>query len=222
MLCSDTYTGQERSSSAGKANPSFDGEQPTRFINRGRSDGFITYIGCSDPRGKNEMTLIVETIKRMFEIPEEGLHLGRLVDVEDLGMVETSWGKKPKTRFVWMLNVRDSNGEPIRVFQTFTASLHEKAGLRRAIKGMLGKDPGTRYDLETLLGKQAMLNIERREYEGNVYASVTAVLRASKESGAVEIPANFQRAKDKNGRAPLTFKSAPISAADKAAHNEGP
>lgn len=61
------------------------------------------------------------------------------VDVQDLGVVDTPWGRKPKMKFVFELAEQKANGYPATASQTFTKSLHEKSALRPVIEAWLGR-----------------------------------------------------------------------------------
>ena len=61
------------------------------------------------------------------------------VDVQDLGVVDTPWGRKPNIKFVFELGEQKANGYPATVSRTFTKSVHEKSALRPVIEAWLGR-----------------------------------------------------------------------------------
>lgn len=61
------------------------------------------------------------------------------VDVVDLGLVDTDWGRKPRLKFVFELGEMKANGYPATASRTFTKSLHEKSALRPALEAWLGR-----------------------------------------------------------------------------------
>lgn len=132
-----------------------------------------------------------------FEPVSEGVHSAVLADIVDKGVVQTAFGPKHKVMFLWLTDEADEGGQTKYVFQSFTASLHEKAGLRKAVKAIRGRDiEGENFDVETLLGSQAQLVIQHNEgQDGKVYANVQAILKP--KGPKVEIPADFTRKKDK-------------------------
>src|SRR5579859_4336054 len=90
-----------------------------------------------------------------FEPVSEGVHAAVLAEVVDKGICETQFGPKHKVMLVWLTDEADEDGKTKYVFQSFTASLHEKAGLRKAVKAIRGKDiDGTDFDIESLKGSQ--------------------------------------------------------------------
>lgn len=142
-----------------------------------------------------------------FEPVSEGVHAAVLAAVVDKGIQPTAFGDKHKVMFVWLTDEADENGKTKFVFQSFTASLHEKAGLRKAVKAIRGKDiDGADFDIESLVGSQNQLVIQHNEAaNGKVYANVQAIMKA-KPGSRVTIPSDFEfksKPKDEN------FSSAP-------------
>lgn len=130
-----------------------------------------------------------------FEPVSEGVHAAVLAAVVDKGIVDTSFGPKHKVMLVWLTDEADEGGKTKYVFQSFTASLHEKAGLRKAVKAIRGKDldaSETNFDVESLIGSQNQLVIQHTEApNGRVYANVQAVMKG-KPGTRVSIPSDFE------------------------------
>jgi hypothetical protein len=128
-----------------------------------------------------------------FEPVSEGVHAAVLAAVVDKGIQPTAFGDKHKVMFVWLTDEADENGKTKFVFQSFTASLHEKAGLRKAVKAIRGKDiDGADFDIESLIGSQNQLVIQHNEAaNGKVYANIQAIMKA-KAGARVAIPADFE------------------------------
>lgn len=61
------------------------------------------------------------------------------VDVQDLGVVDTPWGRKPRLKFVFELAEQKANGYPATASRTFTKSVHEKSALRPVLEAWLGR-----------------------------------------------------------------------------------
>jgi hypothetical protein len=144
------------------------------------------------------MSMIVTTKAKQYENPSEGEHVCVLADVIDLGTVQSSYGPREKVRLVWLVSERGTDGKLLSVVQTFNKTLHEKSGLRKALKSILGTDPGDTFDLEKLVGVNARLVIEHNEHDGKVYANVTAILRLPKDGVPIEIPNSYVRRKDRD------------------------
>jgi hypothetical protein len=155
------------------------------------------------------MPLIVSTTPKQYELPDEGEHLAVLADVIDLGEVDTQYGKRDRVRKIWLVDQRDKEGKLIAVAHSYTKSLHEKSSLRKAIKAILGRDPGNSMDLETLLGTNMRLVIEHREYDDRTFAAIAVMLRPRKGDPVLRVPGDFVRAKDRNDSKPPSGGGAP-------------
>jgi hypothetical protein len=155
--------------------------------------------GRTFEKGGTSMSLIVTTTPKQYELPDEGEHLAVLADVIDLGEVDTQYGKKDRVRFIWLVEQRDKEGKLIAVVISYTKSLHDKASLRKAVKAILGRDPGNSLDLETLLGTNMRLVIEHSEYEGRAFAAIAVMLRPRKGDAVLRVPSDFVRSKSPSG-----------------------
>src|SRR5581483_2384739 len=110
--------------------------------------------------------------------PSEGVQAAVLADVVDLGIQETKFGKKDKVRFVYLLEEKDSKGEPKRAFQTFTKSLNEKAQLRKTLAQLGAKFDGKAIDLETYVGAQVSLVLGFEDgTDGKKYARIISIMK---------------------------------------------
>ena len=117
-----------------------------------------------------------------------GVHQAVCVDVVDMGNLETVWAgvKKIKhvIRLVWQVEERMEDGKPFLIQSRYTASLHEKARLRKDLENWRGR-PFTEaelksFDLEVLLGVNCLLNVVQNPKDGKTYANVTAVMPLKK------------------------------------------
>lgn len=90
----------------------------------------------------------------MWEIPSEKIDLG---------------GDKPVSR---------------TITQKYTASLNERAALRRDLSAWRGRDfteaELRAFDLRSIVGAPCLLNIIHREYNGNTYANISAIMKLPK------------------------------------------
>jgi hypothetical protein len=155
------------------------------------------------------MAIVVkEPDQKEFEHPEDGQYLGVIADVIDLGEVETGYGIKPRVRIVYLLDANDSEGNPFRVVSTYTASLHEKANLRKTLKSILGADVSGQFDLEELLGINNQLVVSTTEKDDKVYTNIVAILKAPKGSPRLAIPDDFVRQQDKQKKQAAPAKKA--------------
>lgn len=128
------------------------------------------------------MPLIAETKNgKTFELPKEGTVQGVLAEVRDLGMLDQVFNGKAKkvhkVLFRWQLAELDEEKQPKRLYERFTLSLHEKAGLRKRIKEMTGKEPPPTLDVEKLVGFNNLLVVIHNDKDGKTYANIAACLK---------------------------------------------
>lgn len=128
----------------------------------------------------------------------EGVHAVVLADVADLGILPTAFGDKHKVQFTYLTDEADEQGKTKYLFERFTASLHEKASLRKRVKQLTGNaELGASFDLESLIGTQARVVVEHNEgNDGKVYANVASVMKPDPKV-RVDIPSDFTRKKDR-------------------------
>lgn len=121
--------------------------------------------------------------------PEPGSYIGRCIRVEDLGTQETVWeGQKKSSRKVRLaielpneLVEWERDGkkikEPFIVFWTLTASLGEKASMRKALENWRGRaftaDEVKHFDLDTIVGAAGTVTLTASK-DGK-YVNVTSI-----------------------------------------------
>ena len=104
----------------------------------------------------------------------EGNHDAVFCDVEDLGIVETQYGKKHQIRLVWQIADKMEDGRPFTIGRRYGLSLHEKAALFKDLKSYAKKAPPQNLDLETLIGKPCQILVTHAERDGSTYANPTS------------------------------------------------
>jgi hypothetical protein len=152
-----------------------------------------------------------------FTPPPDGLHQAVLVDVVDLGEKETQWGLKHKVRLVWELDPSSAGtlegGRRFTVSKQYTASIHEKAELRKDLKGMKGRDLNAdemkKFDLEKLLGTPCTVFVEQAEsQDGRVFANVKIVSKPGKSP--IGPSGDYTRVQDRDSKpGPMPGRPAP-------------
>lgn len=146
------------------------------------------------------MSLTVED-KGNFKSAPQGTHMGRCIKVIDLGTQESEWPvgsgkiKQQKKLFIsWelpneLIDEGDLKGQPYSVGSFYTASLGEKANLRRDLESWRGKAFSEQerqgFDITALLGKPCMVTVVHND-KGK--ANVTAVTAVPK---GMEVPNNI-------------------------------
>lgn len=121
-----------------------------------------------------------------FEQPPTGSHAARCIAIIDLGTQRTTYeGEAQIKRQVivrWelpteLISTGDFAGKPFTVSKFYTASLHEKAGLRKDLASWRGRDFTADelkgFDLKSVVGKACMLAVGMSE-KGK--AKVTSVM----------------------------------------------
>lgn len=133
-----------------------------------------------------------------FELTPEGGYTGRCIKVIDLG-TQTSTGQfgtkqQKKVMITWELlddEVKMADGRPYSVNQFYTASLHEKAQLRKDLEAWRGKKftelELEGFDLKDILGAYCMIQIVHSA-DGQ-YANVNALMsyKGDKPEGINEL-----------------------------------
>jgi len=111
----------------------------------------------------------------------EGLHNAVCVDVVDLGLKDTEWGKKHKCRLVWEIEATRNDGKRFLIMKEYGVSLNEKATLRKDIQSWRGKpltsDELRKFDLESLIGRGCQLVVTHSESDGKTYANAQNVMK---------------------------------------------
>ena len=135
----------------------------------------------------------------------EGQYAARCIDVVDMGWQRTDFGPKYKIRVVFFcgkVERREIEGEkrdvPLTVVQFFTASLNEKANLRKFLESWRGR-PFTvaeagRFDVEKMLDAPALIQVaHNKATNGKVYANITSIMRLPQGMNAPARPADYVR-----------------------------
>jgi hypothetical protein len=132
---------------------------------------------------------------KQFQIVTEGFHNLVLGAVQDLGIVDTTWGPKHGLRFVWVSSeVHDKTKEPLLVLQRLNNSLDERSELHKTLKAMaIGKFDRT-TDLEKLVGTQITAVIVHKEARdgSRTYANIGHFLKLNSKQPKVSIPTGWK------------------------------
>jgi len=148
------------------------------------------------------MPLILSETGGNFEPAPAGTHRAVCVDVVDLGMVETNFGKKMLLRVVWEIEALMDDGRPFLVMKRYTQSLNEKANLRHDLESWRSKaftaEELTGFDVEKLIGAPALLNIMHRDgKDGKVWPNVTGIMPIPRTLGKIAPTGHYVRVCDR-------------------------
>lgn len=122
----------------------------------------------------------------------EGTHFGVCDMVVDLGHQRTTYmgaesikkqvyirWQVPAERIEWTDGTGAKHEGPMVIGKTYTASLGEKANLRKDLQSWRGRmfteDEAKGFDISNLLGKGATITVTHKESNGRVYANVASV-----------------------------------------------
>ncbi len=137
------------------------------------------------------MPLVIKGSDGDFEPAPIGMHHAVCVDVVNLGLCDTKFGKKKQLKIVWQTKDRGSKGERYQIRRTYTQSLNEKSNLRHDLETWRGR-PFSRqelseFDVEKLLGANCQIQvIHRISAQGRTYANPQAIVPATKSMGVLE------------------------------------
>ena len=116
--------------------------------------------------------IISESSNTSFEQPPVGVHPARCISIIDLGTQKSTYEGEAQIKHQLIIRWELSNelmatgefaGKPFTVSKFYTASLHEKSGLRKDLAAWRGRDftPDELhgFDMKTILGKACMLSV---------------------------------------------------------------
>jgi hypothetical protein len=105
-----------------------------------------------------------------------------------------------KVRIVWQLEDMMADGKPFLIQKRYTLSLHEKANLRKDLESWRGRsftpEELIKFDVETIIGKNAQLNIQHITKDGKTYANVVSIVPLGKTMQKIE-PMGYVRVQDR-------------------------
>lgn len=139
----------------------------------------------------------------------EGQFAARCIDVVEMGWQRTDYGPKYKIRVVLYCGkteAREIDGEkriiPLTVVGFFTASLNEKANLRKFLESWRGKpftvEEAAKFDVERMLNATALIQVSHHKgNNGKTYANITSIMRLPPGMPAPEKPADYVRVCDR-------------------------
>lgn len=137
--------------------------------------------------------MIVSANGSDFKPVPEGTYVAICIRVVDLGTQVTTYQGADKTQrkvlVVWEIpEVRvEREGEPempALIMQRYTASLHEKAVLRKNLEAWRGKrftdEELKGFDLKNVVGQPCQVQILHAESNGSTYANIAAIMASPK------------------------------------------
>jgi hypothetical protein len=131
-----------------------------------------------------------------------GLHQMVCCDVIDNGIRDTAYGPKHKITIRWQSEEANDKGARLTVQQMYTASLNDKAKLRHDLESWRGKaftaDELRKFDLENLIGANAMVNVvHRQSADGKTWANVASLAPLMKNLPKLTVAGDYVRQQDR-------------------------
>ena len=143
-----------------------------------------------------------------FKKVPQGTHVAVCNAVVDIGMQETNFGSKHQVYLRFEIPDErveyEKDGEqieaPMSIGATFTASLAEKANLRRHLEAWRGRaftDAELKgFDMFKVLGVPCLITVTHRESGGKVYANVTGITALPKSTPVPKVETELLRFSD--------------------------
>ncbi|PYV80159.1 MAG: hypothetical protein DMG96_01585 [Acidobacteria bacterium] len=137
------------------------------------------------------MSFVIETKKKIYKLfPTQEPITAMVTGVKLQPNCETLYGKKTKVFIKITSNLKDDDGDSMSSLFSATASMGEKANLRRFCKQILGYDPGDVYNVTKLLGLTRDFIFEtNKASDGRQFSNISGVLKAS---GTVTLAKDFR------------------------------
>ncbi len=119
--------------------------------------------------------LMEDRSTRTWPSASEGVHLASLEKIEDLGVKETASGPKHRVRLIWKIEDQQGPaGEILRAYESHTKMWSENSYLRKRVASVLGRDPGPRFNLGSLVGVRARITITQNVVGSKTYVNVVS------------------------------------------------
>lgn len=130
---------------------------------------------------------VKEGTRSDFEITPEGTYIARCFKLIDLGTQTIEFAGETKFQqkilISWELldpEAKMKDGKPFAASKRYTASLHEKAALRKDLQSWRGKKFTSEelegFDLKNILGTYCQVQIIHTESNGTTYANVDTIM----------------------------------------------
>ena len=141
------------------------------------------------------MSLSLSANGKHYDPVPAGSYRAVCVWVIDLGTQDTVYQgvRKAKHQVLLTFELADElmeDGRPFVLSRTFTASLHENAGLRAFLDGWRGRKFTEQelegFDLKNILGKPALVSVGHNESGDRIYANLNAAVKLPKGMTAPE------------------------------------
>jgi hypothetical protein len=136
-----------------------------------------------------------------FTPAPQGVHQAVCVDVVDKGIHESVWEGQTrrlhKIAISWQIAELRDDGKPFLVSKWYTLSIGEKANLRRDLESWRGRaftlDEQAKFDVESIIGVNCLLNVQHKDSKGKTYANVVSIMPLVKGMPKMAASADYVR-----------------------------
>ncbi len=127
------------------------------------------------------MPIYIENNDKPRELHPPGMTQAVCIGVEDIGLQKSSFQGADKIQrkvvFLWETTKKDASGHPFIMSKKYTASMFDKANLRKDLEGWAGKkftdEQAKKVDVELFKGRNCLLNIVHSDDEK--YANIAGI-----------------------------------------------
>lgn len=139
-----------------------------------------------------------------------GPHSSVCCDVVDLGIWQDQFPGRPprdvrKIRLVFQTDEKRDDGQRMTVGRMFSASLGEKAALRKFLESWRGipftPEQLAGFNLVKLIGVPALIQVKHRAKEGKTYSDIDSIMQLPRGMAKLVVE-NYVRVKDRTPIAP--------------------
>jgi hypothetical protein len=127
--------------------------------------------------------------EKIYEMLPAGTHLAVCNRVIDFGTQETTFGSKHQILLAWeTVEEKMADGRPFAISRRYVLSTDKRSNFRADLEGMLGRpltsEDFGKFDLGSLLGLAALLQVKHEIRETRTFANVTSVVPPPKGTPA--------------------------------------
>ncbi len=144
-----------------------------------------------EPTFKDTDMIVTDSGAAAFTPCPPGSYLARCSRIIDLGTQATDYQGQTKSARKVLISfavlddeVRRDDGEPYLLSKRYTASLHEKAGLRKDLASWRGRDFTAEelqgFDLRDILGKSAFISVIHTAKGDRTFANLAGLMKPPK------------------------------------------
>jgi hypothetical protein len=166
---------------------------------------FTDFLTWPEILPAGETMYIVKEKESNFALPPECTTHSVLIDFVDLGEADYYGRACPKGRLVYQLSEAvglTPDGKRFTISRTYpNLSLHKDSTFRTDLEDLLGRrlkreEVQNGFDVESLLGTNAVVTIEHNQNNGKTYANIVEIRPVSKDTPLLK-PYNYIRVCDR-------------------------